>query len=85
LIGAGGTLSVTQYHFEVIAATSNIITLPANSGIVGLNTKRGLILFQNGQKLNETLQYTVAGLSITVSADVHWDGCNYEGIITKVS
>ena len=85
LIGAGGTLSVTQYHFEVIAATSNIITLPANSGIVGLNTKRGLILFQNGQKLNETLQYTVAGLSITVSPDVHWDGCSYEGIITKVS
>ena len=61
------------------------IVLPSNSGITGVsNTDAQVFVFQNGQKMLPGIQYTISGSTITIDANAHFDGANYEVIVNGV-
>ncbi len=74
-----------NYYQQYPAQASNVMAFTGSSGVLPSNTQANCFLYQNGKKLAETAQYTlVAGVgtvTITVDANMHFTGANYEFII----
>jgi hypothetical protein len=83
--------NVMWYAQSFPAQATSTLTWTQNSGILPTsNTQAQTLVFQNGQKLEETVQYTFNHLSapgeseIIVNALTHFAGSNYE-VLTVVT
>lgn len=60
---------------------SNVLTWTENGGVLpDGETKARIQVFMNGQKLRETLNYTISGSDITIDSNLHYNGSYYEVI-----
>lgn len=84
--------NVMFYQQSFPAAATASLAWTENSGVLNSSNEAAQVLvFQNGQKLEDTTQYTISHLSgpsestITIDASVHFSGANYEvlAIITS--
>jgi len=77
--GGGSTSSIMFYHQSFASQVSATLSWTENSGVLpSSNTKAQVLVFQEGQKLEEIVQYTITGSSIVIDASTHWTGANYE-------
>lgn len=79
VIGGGtqGT-QVVRYRMQLLDHQVNTIDLPAASGVVGLpDPYIAIVVNHNGKILFPELEWTIAGLTITVDANTHFAGSNY--------
>jgi len=86
--GGGGSTPISEvmfYQQSFAAASSAVLTWTENSGTLPTtNTAAQILVFQEGQKLEETVQYTIAHATapgeseITIDATTHYTGANYE-------
>ena len=61
---------------------TNVLVLPASANLpLVTNTETNVAVYQNGQKLIQTINYTIGGSTITIDINTHFDGSNYEVII----
>lgn len=75
--GTQGT-QVVRYRLQLLDHQTNVIELPAISGAVGLpDPYIAITVNQNGKILFPELEWTIAGLTITVDANTHFAGSNY--------
>jgi len=83
-----------MYHQQSFASTStSTLTWTANSGVLpSANTAAQILVFQNGQKLEEDAgQYSISHLTgpsestITIGSNTHFSGANYEVIAVVTS
>lgn len=85
--------NVMYYQQSFASASTSALTWTANSGVLpNSNTSAQILVFQNGQKLEESAgQYSVSHLTgpgestITVGASTHFSGANYEVIAVVTS
>ena len=60
---------------------SNVLTWTENGGVLpDGETKARIQVYMNGQKLRETLNYTISGSDITIDSNLHYNGAYYEVI-----
>ncbi len=87
LVGASGaTVNIQLSYNPFINSNTNVLDLPINSGITQVSIQSANVLvFQNGQKLLPSVQYTISGSKITIDSNTHYDGSNYEVIINGVT
>ena len=89
--GAGDEITPTPvsnvmfYQDVYPSQVSSTLTWTENSGVLpAVNTAAQILVFQNGQKLEETIQYTINHLTgpseseIVIGALTHFSGANYE-------
>jgi len=90
----GPTSNVMFYQQSFPAHTSTTLTWTANGGVLPTsNTKAQILVFQEGQKLEEgaSIQYTISHLTapgeseIEINAATHYSGANYEVIAFMTS
>lgn len=84
--------NVMYYAQSFVGASSRTLTWVENNGTLpSSNTQAQILVFQNGQKLEETVQYTLShntGPSesqIIINALTHFSGANYEAIVVSTS
>lgn len=84
--------NVMFYQQAFAAAATSALTWTENSGVLPTsNTAAQILVFQNGQKLEETVQYTISHLTapaestITIGALTHYPGANYEVLAVVTS
>ncbi len=87
LVGANGaTVNIQLSYNPFLNSNTNILVLPANSGITQVsNTNANVLVFMNGQKLIPTIQYIISGSTIGINIDTHFDGANYEVVVNGVT
>jgi hypothetical protein len=87
LVGANGaTVNIQLSYNPFLNSNTNILVLPANSGITQVsNTNANVLVFMNGQKLIPTIQYIISGSTIGINVDTHFDGANYEVVVNGVT
>lgn len=87
LVGASGaTVNIQLSYNPFINSNTNVLDLPINSGITQVSIQSANVLvFQNGQKLLPSVQYTISGSKVTIDSNTHYDGSNYEVIINGVT
>lgn len=88
LLGGGGSQALAQVGFYAQAYEnqgSQALTWTENSGeLPTTNTRAQVLVFQNGVKLEETVQYSITHMTgpaqstVTISASTHFIGANYE-------
>lgn len=76
--------TATQWQGEYPDQISNVITLPAESKADVIDTKANMLVFQNGKKMNETTEYSVTGLVLTINPEAHIEGVLYEIIVIRL-
>jgi len=76
--------TATQWQGEYPEQISNIITLPTESKADVIDTKTSMFVYQNGKKMNETTEYDVTGLVLTINPDAHIEGVLYEIIVIRL-
>lgn len=85
--------NVMYYQQSFASASTSALTWTANSGVLpSSNTAAQVLVFQNGQKLEESAgQYSISHLTgpsestITIGASTHYSGANYEVIAVVTS
>jgi len=87
LVGANGaTVNIQLSYTPFINSMTNVLVLPVNSGITQVsNTNANVLVFMNGQKLIPTIQYIIGGSTISIDANTHYDGANYEVVVNGVT
>lgn len=87
LVGASGaTVNIQLSYNPFLNSNTNVLDLPINSGITQVSIQSANVLvFQNGQKLLPSVQYTISGSKVTIDSNTHYDGSNYEVIINGVT
>ena len=87
LVGAGGdTVNIQLSYHSFLNYNTNELILGVNSGITQVsNQNANVLVFQNGQKLLPTVQYTISGSTITIDANTHYNGSNYEIIVNGIT
>lgn len=83
VIGAGGQPArVVRYRLQLMDYQTNIITLPAESGALGLPDQYiAITVNQNGKILFPELEWTIQDLTITIEPNTHFAGSNYYIIV----
>ncbi len=84
--------NVMFYQQSFPAASTSVLTWTENSGALPTSNEAAQVLvFQNGQKLEDTVQYSIAHATgpgqseITIGAAVHYAGANYEVLAAVTS
>ena len=78
LVGAGtggASVNIYQSRTEFLLSQTNVLVLDANSGITNVNPSC-VQVFMNGQQLLYS-QYTISGVTVTISTDTHYNDANY--------
>ena len=79
--GSFGTITPTNRQLFSDSQT-NVLVMPDSSGLSSTpNQDTNVAVFQNGQKLLTSTNYTISSSTITIDVDTHFDGANYEVII----
>jgi hypothetical protein len=79
--GSYGTITPTTRNLFTNSNT-NTLVMPSSSGILTVtDTAVSVFVLQNGQKLVQTLDYTISGLNIVIDPLRHYNGSNYEVIV----
>ena len=87
------SISNVMFYQDVYPSqVSSTLTWTENSGVLpSSNTAAQILVFQNGQKLEETIQYSISHLTgpaeseITIGALTHFSGANYEVLAVVTS
>jgi hypothetical protein len=82
--GTPGSI-VTMYRQEFLNQATSTLTITENGGtlpVAGADVQ--IMVFMNGQKLWPS-QYVISGSDITIDADTHYSGTNYEVLFTIIS
>lgn len=74
--GQPAVSSVAMYSEEFIGATSNVLTITENGGVLPGNLRQ-IDVLMNGQDLVSS-QWTTGSGTITIDTDTHYDGANYK-------
>ena len=75
------TAGAVLYQQDYDNHGSNVLTWTENGGVLPTtNTKATIQVYMNGQKLRETLNYTISGSDITIDSNLHYNGSYYEVI-----
>lgn len=84
--------NVMFYQQSFPSQATSTLTWTTNSGVLPTsNTAAQILIFQNGQKLEETVQYSISHLTgpseseITIGALTHFAGANYEVLAVVTS
>ena len=87
LVGASSaTINIQLSYNPFLNSSTNVLVLPVNSGLTQVSIQSANVLvFQNGQKLLPSIQYTISGSTVTIDSNVHYEGSNYEVIINGVT
>ena len=93
--GGGGTPEIANvmfYQQSFASASSSALAWTENSGVLpSTNEAAQIWVFQNGQKLENTVQYSISHLTgpgestVNVNALTHYSGANYEVIAVTTS
>lgn len=85
VIGQGQTVTALRYYGLFENQQGNVITLPSTSGVLAAtNLNVALEVYQNGQRMIPTVQYTVTGLIVTIDSVSHYDGATYMIVLKDV-
>jgi len=86
--GAGANAQVNFYADNYEGQVSRNLSWTKNSGdLPASNTRAQILVFQNGQKLEETVQYAISyntgpgESTITIDSTTHYNGANYEVLV----
>lgn len=87
LVGANGLVINIQLSYNpFLNSSTNVLVLPVNSGITNVsNVNANVMVFQNGQKLLPGVQYSITASTVTIDANTHYEGANYEVIVNGVT
>jgi len=87
LVGANGLVINIQLSYNpFLNSSTNVLVLPVNSGITNVsNVNANVMVFQNGQKLLPGVQYSITASTVTIDANTHYDGANYEVIVNGIT
>ena len=87
LVGANGLVINIQLSYNpFLNSSTNVLVLPVNSGITNVsNVNANVMVFQNGQKLLPSIQYSITASTVTIDANTHYEGANYEVIVNGVT
>lgn len=87
MVGANGaTVNIQLSYNPFLDSQTNVLVLNVSSGITQVsNTNANVLVFQNGQKLLPTVQYTISASTVTIDANTHYNGANYEIIVNGVT
>ena len=87
LVGANGLVINIQLSYNpFLNSSTNVLVLPVNSGITNVsNVNANVMVFQNGQKLLPSIQYSITASTVTIDANTHYEGANYEAIVNGVT
>ena len=87
LVGANGLVINIQLSYNpFLNSSTNVLVLPVNSGITNVsNVNANVMVFQNGQKLLPSVQYSITASTVTIDTNTHYEGANYEVIVNGVT
>jgi len=78
--GISNIYTVRIYRQAFSNSQTAALVWTQNNGTLPTNTAAQVFVFQEGQKLEETVQYTISASTITIDAATHYAGANYEVI-----